>query len=67
MIPSHGSAEIGHRKALAELGLDPVLNLNMRLGEGTGAVLTFHIVEAALHILEEMATFADAGVSEQAI
>ena len=65
MIPSHGSVEIGHRKALAELGLDPVLNLNMRLGEGTGAALTFHLVEAALHILEEMSTFADAGVSEQ--
>lgn len=65
MIPSHGSAEIGHRKALAKLGLEPVLNLNMRLGEGTGAVLTFHLVEAALRILEEMATFADAGVSEK--
>ena len=65
MIPSHGSVEIGHRKALAELGLDPVLNLNMRLGEGTGAALTFHLVEAALHILEEMSTFAVAGVSEQ--
>lgn len=65
MISSHGSVEIGHLKALAELGLDPVLNLNMRLGEGTGAALTFHLVEAALHILEEMSTFADAGVSEQ--
>lgn len=65
MIPSHGSVEPGHRKALALLGLDPLINLNMRLGEGTGAVLTFHLVEAALHILKEMATFADAGVSEQ--
>lgn len=65
MIPSHGSVEPGHRKALAGLGLEPVLNLNMRLGEGTGAALTFHIVEAALHILHEMATFADAGVSEK--
>ena len=65
MIPSHGSVEIGHRKALAELGLDPLINLNMRLGEGTGAVLTFYFVEAALRIIEEMATFADAGVSEQ--
>lgn len=65
MIPSHGSVEIGHRKALAALGLDPVLNLNMRLGEGTGAAITFYLVEAALHILEEMATFADAGVSEK--
>ncbi|MCO1603283.1 nicotinate-nucleotide--dimethylbenzimidazole phosphoribosyltransferase [Desulfosporosinus nitroreducens] len=67
MIPSHGSVEIGHRNALAGLGLDPVLNLNMRLGEGTGAALTFYLVEAALHILEEMATFADAGVSEKSI
>ncbi len=65
MIPSHDSVEIGHRKALAELGLEPVLNLNMRLGEGTGAVLTFNLVEAALRILEEMSTFTDAGVSEK--
>ncbi|TGE34607.1 nicotinate-nucleotide--dimethylbenzimidazole phosphoribosyltransferase [Desulfosporosinus sp. Sb-LF] len=65
MIPSHGSVEIGHRNALSGLGLDPILNLNMRLGEGTGAAITFYIVESALHILEEMATFADAGVSEQ--
>lgn len=64
MIPSHGSAEIGHRRALAALGLDPLLSLNMRLGEGTGAVMTFHLVEAALHILEKMSTFAGAGVSE---
>lgn len=65
MIPSHGSVEIGHRNALAGLGLDPILNLDMRLGEGTGAAITFYIVESALHILEEMATFADAGVSEK--
>lgn len=65
MIPSHGSVEPGHRTALAGLGLEPVLNLNMRLGEGTGAVMTFYLIEAALHILEEMATFADAGVSEK--
>ncbi|MHB1406409.1 MAG: nicotinate-nucleotide--dimethylbenzimidazole phosphoribosyltransferase [Desulfitobacteriaceae bacterium] len=42
-----------------------MLNLNMRLGEGTGAALTIYLVEAAIHILEEMSTFADAGVSEQ--
>lgn len=65
MIPSHGSVEPGHRKALNSLGFEPVINLNMRLGEGTGAVLTFYLIEAALHILEEMATFADAGVSER--
>lgn len=67
MIPSHNSVEIGHCKALTDLGLEPVLNLNMRLGEGTGAALTFHLIEAALHILEEMSTFADAGVSERSI
>jgi len=65
MIPSHGSVEPGHRKALASLGLDPLINLNMRLGEGTGAALTFYLVEAALHILQEMSTFTDAGVSEK--
>lgn len=65
MIPSHDSVEIGHRKALAELGLEPLLNLNMRLGEGTGAVLAFPIIEASLRILTEMATFAGAGVSEK--
>ncbi|MGI6119521.1 MAG: nicotinate-nucleotide--dimethylbenzimidazole phosphoribosyltransferase [Desulfosporosinus sp.] len=67
MIPSHSSVEIGHQKALAKLGLEPVLNLNMRLGEGTGAALAFHVIEAALHILEEMSTFADAGVSGQSV
>lgn len=65
MIPSHGSVEPGHRKALAFLGFEPMLNLNMRLGEGTGAALSFYLLEAALHILKEMATFADAGVSEK--
>lgn len=65
MIPSHGSVEIGHHIALAGLDLDPILNLNMRLGERTGAVLSFHFIEAVLLILDEMATFADAGVSEK--
>ena len=65
MIPSHGSVEIGHRAALEYLDLEPMLNLNMRLGEGTGAALSFYLVEAGIHILEEMSTFADAGVSEK--
>lgn len=64
MIPSHGSVEPGHRSALRLLGFEPMLNLNMRLGEGTGAVLSFYLIEAATRILKEMATFADAGVSE---
>lgn len=65
MIPSHGSVEPGHRRALELLGLEPLLNLHMRLGEGTGAALCIYLVEAAIRILEEMATFADAGVSEK--
>lgn len=65
MLPSHGSVEPGHRKALKLLGFEPMLNLNMRLGEGTGAVMSFYLIEASLHILKEMATFADAGVSEK--
>ncbi|MHB8125769.1 MAG: nicotinate-nucleotide--dimethylbenzimidazole phosphoribosyltransferase [Desulfitobacteriaceae bacterium] len=65
MIPSHGSVEQGHRAALKLLGLEPMLNLNMRLGEGTGAAISIYLVEAAILILEGMSTFADAGVSEK--
>ncbi|GAB6174568.1 hypothetical protein JCM15765_40460 [Paradesulfitobacterium aromaticivorans] len=65
MLPSHSSVEPGHLRALKIMGLEPMLNLNMRLGEGTGAALSIYLVEAAIHILEEMATSADAGVSEQ--
>jgi nicotinate-nucleotide--dimethylbenzimidazole phosphoribosyltransferase len=48
---------------LEHLDLEPLLDLDLRLGEGTGAVLAFHLVEASVRILHEMATFADAGVS----
>ncbi len=65
MIASHCSAEMAHRKLLQYLNLKPILELEMRLGEGTGAVLSFHIIEAALKILKEMATFESAGVSQQ--
>jgi nicotinate-nucleotide--dimethylbenzimidazole phosphoribosyltransferase len=47
------------------MGLVPLLDLGMRLGEGTGAALAMHIVEAAARCLSEMATFAEAGVSER--
>jgi nicotinate-nucleotide--dimethylbenzimidazole phosphoribosyltransferase len=62
-IFSHASAEGGHLKAMNALGIDPLLGLDMRLGEGTGAALAIGIVEAANKILREMATFAEAGVS----
>lgn len=63
MIPSHASEEPGHKMLLELLGLKPMLLLNMRLGEGTGAALAMHIVEGACKIINEMATFADAGVT----
>ena len=63
LISSHCSEEKGSLIALKEMGLEPRLFLNMRLGEGTGAALMFPIVEAALKIADEMATFENAGVS----
>jgi nicotinate-nucleotide--dimethylbenzimidazole phosphoribosyltransferase len=64
LIAAHLSVEVGHRLVLERLGLPPLLSLNMRLGEGTGAALGISLVEAAVKVLNEMATFADAGVSE---
>ncbi|GBF78405.1 nicotinate-nucleotide--dimethylbenzimidazole phosphoribosyltransferase [Paenibacillus sp. 598K] len=63
VLPSHLSQERGHAGLLETLGLEPPLRLGMRLGEGTGAALAFHLVEAASRIIREMATFEDAGVS----
>ncbi len=64
IIAAHVSAEAGHAAMLKHMGLKPLLNLDMRLGEGTGAALGIFIVEAAVRTLNEMATFAEAGVSE---
>jgi nicotinate-nucleotide--dimethylbenzimidazole phosphoribosyltransferase len=64
IIASHLSAEAGHRLLLEFLGLKPLLDLNMRLGEGTGAALAISIAEASVKILNGMATFSEAGVSE---
>ncbi len=64
MVAAHLSVEIGHQAVMRRLGLVPLLDLNMRLGEGTGAALGISIVEAAVKVLNEMATFAEAGVSE---
>lgn len=63
MITSHSSEEVGELIALKEMGLEPRLFFNMRLGEGTGAALMFPIVEAAIKVADEMATFGNAGVS----
>ncbi len=64
LIPAHVSAEPGHRLMLSFLGLKPLLDLNMRLGEGTGATLGISLAEAAVKTLCQMATFGEAGVSE---
>lgn len=64
LIAAHLSAEAGHKLLLEYLGLKPLLTLNMRLGEGTGAALGISLAEASVKILTQMATFAEAGVSE---
>jgi len=63
MIGGHLSIEVGHRAIYDHLGLEPLLDLNMRLGEGTGAALAMSIIEASTRILDEMMTFAEAEVS----
>ncbi len=65
LIPSHLSAESGHALLMDYLNLKPYMHMDMRLGEGTGAVLAMHLVEAAARITVEMATFEDANVSDK--
>jgi nicotinate-nucleotide--dimethylbenzimidazole phosphoribosyltransferase len=65
LIAAHQSVEIGHRKMLEHLEQRPLLDLNLRLGEGTGAALGISLVEASVRLLTGMATFASAGVSEK--
>lgn len=65
MIAAHQSVESGHRSILGCLGLTPLFDFGLRLGEGTGAALGISIVEAGVKILNEMATFGQAGVSEK--
>jgi nicotinate-nucleotide--dimethylbenzimidazole phosphoribosyltransferase len=62
MIAGHQSMEYGHRLMLEELGLRPLLNLNLRLGEGTGAALAMNLIESAAQVIGKMLTFEDAGV-----
>ncbi len=65
MLASHLSEEPGHATILELLGLKPFLRMNMRLGEGTGAALAMNIVDGALKIVHEMASFTDAGVANK--
>ena len=64
MFAGHCSEEPGHRIMLDHLGLSPILNLGMRLGEGTGGALAMNILEGAIGIFRNMLTFEEAGVSE---
>ncbi|MBT9146881.1 MAG: Nicotinate-nucleotide--dimethylbenzimidazole phosphoribosyltransferase [Syntrophomonadaceae bacterium] len=65
MFAAHCSAERGHKVILNHIGLEPILDLKLRLGEGTGAALGINIIEAGIKILTRMATFQDAGVSQK--
>ncbi len=63
LFAGHRSAEPGHRAMLAHLGLEPILQLDMRLGEGSGAALAMGIVQAAVHVHRDVLTFQQAGIS----
>jgi nicotinate-nucleotide--dimethylbenzimidazole phosphoribosyltransferase len=65
MIAAHASVEVGQQLAWRFLGQTPLLDLQLRLGEGTGAVLAMPLVEAAIRVYNDMATFAQAGVSDR--
>ena len=64
IIPSHLSAEPGYSLVINEIGLEPLLDLNMRLGEGSGCPLAFNIIEAAEAIISDMATFEEATIRD---
>jgi len=66
LVAAHRSQEHGHGTMLDWLGLDPLLELDMRLGEGTGAALGMSLAEAACKVLDEMATFGEAGIAGKA-
>lgn len=64
LVPSHLSYEIGYRLAMKELNLEPIFQLGMRLGEGSGCPLTFQVLSDACAILNDMATFDQAGIDD---
>ena len=65
LFAGHCSAEPGHRAMLERLGLQPLLDLGMRLGEGTGAALAMGLMEGAVRVFLDMLTFEEAGVSDK--
>ena len=64
LIPSHASYEIGYQLAMEELGLRPILLLDMRLGEGSGCPIAFEVLKAACAVINDMATFDQAGIDD---
>jgi len=67
LFAAHQSVEVGHRAMLERIGLEPILDLKLRLGEGTGAALAMGLVEAGVKVLNEMATFEQAGVTGETV
>jgi nicotinate-nucleotide--dimethylbenzimidazole phosphoribosyltransferase len=65
MIAGHRSAESGHGAALACLGLEPLLEWNMRLGEGTGALVALPMLDSATALLRDVAALSDLGVARE--
>jgi len=65
LISGHKSVEVAQEAAVSYMGLEPIIDLNMRLGEGTGAAITMNIIDSACRIMREMASFDDAGVAKK--
>ena len=65
LFAGHVSEEAGHGLMLRHLGLEPILDLGMRLGEGTGAALAMGVIEAAIRMFNEVLTFEEAGVAQE--
>ena len=64
LIPSHASFEIGYRLAMEEMALRPLFDLGMRLGEGSGCPLAFQVLDAACAVMNNMASFDEAGIND---